>query len=220
MFNQLLNQFRHCCWCGAPSFWAHHLCTSCLKEVQNQVVLDQKSGELAKADWRGYPLISLGSYRHQTLAIWIKALKGGLAKQDYQLIAKWWLAIRQTSEGEPIIENVTIVPSPPRQEGARDHAYGLAEALQQKTGWSLENVLSFQHVGETPQKMRSGAERRQRHFDAAGWRPGKGSTVVFVDDVVTTGSTTEAAWEALGRPKSFEVWCVAVQPKLAAKRQI
>lgn len=38
-------------------------------------------------------------------------------------------------------------------------------------------------------------------------------TIIFIDDVVTTGSTARAAWKALGCPDFFEVWCIAFQPK-------
>ena len=40
---------------------------------------------------------------------------------------------------------------------------------------------------------------------------------IFVDDVVTSGSTAMAAYMALGDPDHFEVWALACRPKLAPR---
>lgn len=45
-------------------------------------------------------------------------------------------------------------------------------------------------------------------------------SIVFADDVITSGATAMAAYMALGDPDGFEVWTLAARPRLAAKSSV
>jgi predicted amidophosphoribosyltransferase len=115
---------------------------------------------------------------------------------------------------------VSIVPSPNQKGTCADHAFYLALGLSQLTGWPIKNILTFQQVEVGSQKQKRATERRDRKFKLATGTKVPRGTLIFIDDVVTTGSTVEAAWRALGKPSQFEVWCLAYQPMLAAKVQV
>lgn len=48
-----------------------------------------------------------------------------------------------------------------------------------------------------------------------------GKKIIFVDDIVTTGATLDAAYKALGQPQDFSAWCLSYRsgPWVADKDQ-
>lgn len=172
--------------------------------------------------------LTLGSYTAPQLKAWVHALKHGGSKADYRKIAVEWIRRRQLTSHVFMPTPTIIIPSPARLNGARDHAFCLAEALSEETGWSLLNLLEFQNLDEKTQKSKGIHLRTQRAFKVRqrsevlssneGELPDNikdlhYGTIIFIDDVVTTGSTAMAAWKALKKPPHFEVWCMAIQPR-------
>lgn len=104
-----------------------------------------------------------------------------------------------------------------------DHGAVIAHAFANKFSASY---LPFLRLAAEPtegiaraQKTKSEAERRERAMQftdelavkspPAPWR--------FIDDVITSGATAEAAWLAIGKPADFEVWTLICRPKLAGR---
>ncbi|MCB0384862.1 MAG: hypothetical protein KDD43_05670, partial [Bdellovibrionales bacterium] len=104
-----------------------------------------------------------------------------------------------------------IVPCPPRKPGTMDHAVRLAHQLGLKLGLPVIHSLVRKDSGKkqrslgrlerqirSEQSLFSTVDERNIYRD-----------VLFVDDVVTTGATAQAAWVCLGRPRRFQVWALA-----------
>lgn len=164
-------------------------------------------------------VLCLGSYKDALMASWVKALKGGGSRSDPKWIAGEWVRRRNLSTGRVLKAPVVVIPSPSRGSEAEDHAMALARALAESQGWTLKNILSFQNNRDEVQKSKDREARRLRRFSRTEALPSSVGSVIFVDDVVTTGSTVLAAWRALGEPQGFEAWCMAHQPMLAALAQ-
>ncbi len=101
-------------------------------------------------------------------------------------------------------EGVIVCPAPTswRRRVARgiDHSGAIAHGVARELGVPMERLLSRSH---RPSQTELPASRRRRNVSGAFRRRGRaglaGSTVILVDDVMTTGSTARAAARALMR---------------------
>jgi predicted amidophosphoribosyltransferase len=166
-------------------------------------------------------MLTLGSYRNPLLSALIRALKGGDHREDLSFIAQAWVRKSVLVRSNSLKPPVVLIPCPSRKKGERDHAFALAQALSAVTQWPVKTNLIVLAQDGRSQKQKGRLERTERRF-LAQESPDLSvyGTIIFIDDVVTTGSTVEAAWKALHRPENFEVWCVAFQPRLAGKPTI
>ncbi len=86
----------------------------------------------------------------------------------------------------------------------------------QHWGNALSKYLGYPHIcalkpqkGTANQKELSRLQRTQRVFDLnVEFSKPSNTRIIFVDDVVTTGQTALAAYNALKKPSNFEVWCL------------
>lgn len=123
--------------------------------------------------------------------------------EDWRLFAKW------ICENARFTKNPVFVPAPSRSWGAKDHAWCFAKALSDLTGFEFKNVLA--RKGSTQQKRLSRAERSQFQAELIDpdWQCTDYTTVILVDDILTTGSTARGCLQALGHqrlPNKAEVW--------------
>ena len=113
------------------------------------------------------------------------------------------------------LDFVTAVPMHPKRlrERGRNHAEVLARAAAARMGAEYRDLLY--RTRNTPQQARlSGRQRRQNVKDAFDALPEcreaiAGATVLLIDDVYTTGSTTKNCAMALRRAGARRVYCAA-----------
>lgn len=210
--NYLSDQLRCCAHCGI-SFGAIDLyCQECWRTLDKFRI----GGKGRIQEHAFLPIFALflwgfGAHRISQL---IQDLKGGRLDHANQRLAQELLVLRIDREAEPK-RPMLFVPAPPKIPGFRDHAYSLAKACAKECSGELKSLL-IRNQGRD-QKSGNRKARQEISFGSLDRQLGlklKSVQVVFIDDVVTTGSTVRAAYEALGNPPNFEAWAIAFRPSL------
>ncbi len=192
---KFLRWFRACGHCGSVVGPINGLCDSCFEKVLCSISVTNVVGH---------------PFRVQSLLEWtedreivgnlVRSLKGAQSNFAYSV-----LAYELASHAE--LRGVTIVV-PPSKRGDRDHAWTLGSMLADLSGTEL--LSPFRVESGTDQKLLNKLERAALSFTLTEKVPS--SNILFVDDLITTGATARAAWQALGKPKGFSVWTVACRP--------
>lgn len=156
----------------------------------------------------------------------VMALKGGGSDAVFLNLATRLVSKRLEQGPERLKSLLSFVPAP-RHPGAkkRDHAEELAFQLAKITGGEYLPVLK--RASHDQQKRLNERQRRQsmrlalderRDFIERLHVAQKTRCIIFVDDVVTSGSTASSAFDVLGAPKLFEVWTIFFRPRLRVAR--
>ena len=214
---------RTCLYCGyLDQISDTLLCSDCGYYLRQ----DSWKGPPTYLRWPGiapvevYPLFQWIPNRNDVLSHLVFYQKGKLLKawrhhlvsthpksQDYLQLLKpstWFVPCPKTS-----------------QSWKKNHADGWVLALQDfckesSSKGSQSNPLSLgpQLIIESNQSAQRGkgrGQRKQRRFSSPSHLEFlayiQSQRVVFVDDVVTTGSTAQAVWKSLGKPQNFSVFC-------------
>lgn len=192
---RFLSLIRVCPNCGAFLQPIYGLCLSCI----SQIVIEPEVRII-----RGLRVKTLITW-HSQIEVQRLAytLKGEWQREAWNYWANQFLNEFAVYPGA---EKKHMIPAP-NANNFKDHAYHWAHSLCLNTHGQME--LALKSVKATKQKRLTLVEReKQRRIEAKESKDYSFDPVIFADDIVTTGVTAEAAFEALGRPKNFEVWAL------------
>lgn len=208
---------RSCLYCGSLDRHADGLCEVCSADLWSW----QEDGELFSQDIEGMKVHSLFHWipgEQEVLSRLVRALKGPGGEELWKFYAEEFWRRQLPSYLDSRIPPLILVPSPAlvvkNKGGGRDHAWLFAEGLAEASGGGLYPWL--QRNSQTTQRRKNREARRRTALkwnEAFTWAEFQqktvGKQIVFVDDIVTTGSTALAAWRCLGKPRDFAVWALA-----------
>jgi predicted amidophosphoribosyltransferase len=102
------------------------------------------------------------------------------------------------------------------------HSVEIVKSINKITGLNKQMIVlrDCDHSSGKAQKFKKIQERKVRDFKFLGDSIDKSKHYIFVDDIVTTGSTANAAWFALDMPDLFEIWSLAYRPRLAPAKNV
>lgn len=138
-------------------------------------------------------------YKYQS-AMWLEPV---LADLLYNSLCQY-----QLSEGWDLIVPVPLFPTKER-EREFNQAERIARSIAKKLGVPLESHLLKRVAPTVSQTMLTRSERRQNvrgAFTKGTEKRLKGLRVMLVDDVFTTGATTDACARVLRRMGASEIW--------------
>lgn len=186
---------RACVLCHYPLPRQTALCEECSIELW----------ELRRPSVRegfGYPIKSLFWWDKTSppaIAWLARSMKRQVHLESWMELAAWMAFTFDLAFRQPV-----WVPIPSR---GPNHALGMAKAFSRVVGGEVADILQLSKP-HAYQKTLGREDRRQITFEAIEPSCTDFRDVMIVDDIVTTGSTMEAAYKALGRPNNCEAWCL------------
>lgn len=199
----LKTRLSACLHCGSLQVEHAGLCVPCHEVLNHYPHRPRRRQDWLKA------LYSWNPGESDLLSTLVLSLKGRYNQRGWEHFARQMVQrnLPRLSAGR----RLHFVPAPSKS-GAEDHASLFARALAVHTGGVFTPCL---------RKASSGKQRRADHGERAliamelvekNTELSINSTDIlwiFVDDILTTGSTARAARMALGSPPHFEVWVLA-----------
>lgn len=189
-FESFLRAWRFCPVCEQGDEPLDWLCLSCLSELYERLEMGQRD-------------LSFG-VEHHYLFSWrpgdlflsrvAMSLKGGRSHEGFRWLALWFYTHLHFQPQK------LAYPSP----GPWDHSQALAKALAQELKASV--VTTPLYKAQPWVRQRRGSRQARRGLSMKKTQNDNSQAVVIVDDILTTGETARACFEALGRPQFCQVW--------------
>ncbi len=150
-----------------------------------------------------YSLFDWNKKNDQPLRYLISKLKGGAQTSMFERFALEFLKF-----GPFLPQEAVLIPAP---AATLDHAFTFAHAVAGVTGIAIWPLLEKQ--SSSVQKTKSRQDRlrlklKPNPFEFKKFQAQE-PRVIFIDDVITSGATAQAAFYALNSPACFEVWTIA-----------
>lgn len=198
---------RGCPVCFSVRVPVHWLCPACWKELKSFSLSpkDMARVQNGQTHWRLWDWTGENDFFIRAV---LQSLKKNTPDFVFEKISQEFL--HRIISVRSLHPESVLVPAPPQRGGGRDHAFMLASSLSRLTGFPLKTpLLREAHQGGS-QKQKSLRERRAIKCRVKA--PVLIKHCLFVDDVLTTGATAFAAYEALNRPASFTILTLAFRP--------
>ncbi len=204
--------FQSCAICGGwPTDQGTLYCSLCweriahwMQESHGEIILNEKISIQFGMTWSPADSSLKGDFLH--------ALKGKSCRQSWRRLAEIWWVLR-SSKTEYRAHSCHIWESIPGHNGELDdHASRWLEALRELLGG--QRVRSLSRTLNGGQRKKSREERKRIGFEVKETHTLSKPTTL-VDDVVTTGATAFAAFEALGSPKNLQLFALAYRIRVA-----
>lgn len=210
-----IETFRMCLLCHRNASSSRLLCPTC------QIKVDRHRRKNWVRFENGVPTLALYNWRESSYSAMqrmAQALKGGGTSKIFETLAVDILNLRE--QVYPPLhrnQNLVFVPAPGLSKNYRDHAEELAAHLAALSGGQFVRNLS--RASSTQQKRKSLMARAAgRRFKLQSQVIDSEVKIVFVDDILTSGSTARSAYKALNKPKDFEIWTLFYRPLLLRQR--
>ena len=201
---------RGCSVCRQTLPFTNWLCSACSKKLQN-FYLSPQDIVRAEKDLTHFRLLDWNEENDFFVRLFVSSLKSGGPKFIFKRIMQDFLfRIRQNYV---LPEDMTIIPCPPSSgRGSKDHAFRLAHSLSSLTGFKLLQPFTVPLPRNQNQKRKTRQERSRVHFSLK--ENIDTEKVIFMDDILTTGATARAAFQALNKPKNFLIFTIAYRSPL------
>lgn len=202
--------FRHCLLCGGyPPYRHTEICERCWSNVQawfanSAVSVDLLSGVAhCGFSWKPGDIQSKVSLTY--------GLKGQARHETWLELGRLFVQAHQIHLANA---RYFLLPVPGRNQVLDDHGWRWARAIAPWVGGHVLNI--FRHNSAKSQKKMNRQDRFKRSFNVdarvVDWlhnQVAKGWKIALVDDVVTTGATARAAWQAVYGLPAQEIWALA-----------
>jgi len=194
-------KIKSCVNCGSFLFINSCLCEPCYGVVIRKFSYDRISLILGK---RVRALLKWNPGESDSLSRVIHHLK----KDQLMLWEKLSLEFIRKNQIHPNPDMILV--SLESTLSSHTHAQDWGQCLAKHL--ACEHVVMLKKLSTDAQKKKSKNERyRVELMPIVDISHLVHKKVIFVDDIVTTGSTLKAAYEALGSPRDFECWSMAVR---------
>lgn len=199
----LMKYLRACAVCKMyfpPTNW---LCSMCWKTLEREYLCSENSYRIEK-NHPHFHLLSWHEDNHQLIKLFIDSLKQGgpdfiFKRVGLEMFSRFLHFRLWDKKTTPV-----FVPSPSRSKIKNDHAFRLAESLSFYFGGKVNSFLK-REPNSLSQKRKS--KKARAFIQMKSERiVSVNQPIVFVDDVLTTGSTARAAFQALNKPKKFFIF--------------